>query len=105
MLIGLYTAGGIVKATREFSKSFRKVASGDLTAKLKLKRQDEFGVMADDTNEMIGKIRGLVTDVAGFGRNVSDAAGELSDAAAISMILLRMFRLQCPIWMPESCHR
>lgn len=82
MLIGLYTAGGIVKATREFSKSFRKVASGDLTAKLKLKRQDEFGVMADDTNEMIGKIRGLVTDVAGFGRNVSDAAGELSDAAA-----------------------
>ena len=82
MLIGLYTAGGIVKATREFSKSFRKVASGDLTAKLKLKRQDEFGVMADDTNEMIGKIRGLVTDVAGFGHNVSDAAGELSDAAA-----------------------
>ena len=82
MLIGLYTAGGIVKATREFSKSFRKVASGDLTAKLKLKRQDEFGVMADDTNEMIGKIRGLVTDVAGFVRIVSDAAGELSDAAA-----------------------
>ena len=82
LLIGLYTAGGIAKATGEFSRSFRKVAKGDLTAELKLKRQDEFGVMADDTNEMIGRIRGLVTDVAGFGHAVSDAAEELSDAAS-----------------------
>lgn len=82
LLIGLYMAGGIAKATSQFSASFRKVAKGDLTAEIKLRRQDEFGVMADDTNEMIGKIRGLVIDVAGFGHDVSDAAGELSDAAS-----------------------
>lgn len=79
--IGLYTAGGIAKATGEFSNSFKSVAQGDLTTDLNLKRQDEFGAMADLTNDMISKMRELVINVAGFGHNVSDAAQEVSESS------------------------
>ena len=81
LFIGIITAGGIVVALKKFSHSFEKVASGDLTAKLALRREDEFGVMADQTNDMIAKIRGLVIDVAGFGHNVSDAAEDVSHSS------------------------
>ena len=81
LFIGIITAGGIVVALKKFSHSFEKVASGDLTAKLALRREDEFGVMADQTNDMIAKIRELVIDVAGFGHNVSDAAEDVSHSS------------------------
>lgn len=82
LIIGIIIAGGIANATTQFTKSFKKVSDGDLTAKIKLGRKDEFGVMADETNNMIGKVRGLLVGVAGFGNNVSDASEELLHASS-----------------------
>ena len=82
LIIGIIMAGGIANATSQFTKSFKKVSDGDLTAEIKLRRHDEFGVMADETNAMIGKVRGLLVDVAGFGENVSQASKELLESSS-----------------------
>lgn len=81
IFIGLVLSTDIAKVLGKFSRTFKRVADGDFTAKVDTKRQDEFGELAHDMNDMIGKIKDLVADMANFGHSVSDAAIKVSGAS------------------------
>ncbi len=83
IFIGLILATDIAKAINKFSSIFNHVAAGDFTVRVNTNRQDEFGVLARDMDDMISKIRDLVADMANFGHNVSHGAINVSGASEV----------------------
>ncbi len=81
LFIGLYLATDIAKVINKFSVTFKKVSDGDFTIRIHTKRKDEFGVLAQDMDDMLEQIRELVADMANFGHNVSEAALKVSGAS------------------------
>ncbi len=81
LFVGLILSTDIAKVINKFSNTFKHVSDGDLSIRINSKRQDEFGVLAHDMDDMIDQIRTLVADMANFGRNVSDAAYKVSGAS------------------------
>ncbi len=74
LLIGLIFASDIGKVIRKFSNTLKLVSAGDFTVRINTKRKDEFGLLSQDMDDMLVQIKTLVTDMANFGHNVSDAA-------------------------------
>lgn len=56
---------GISTALKRILEVSQRVAKGDLTAKLKSKRNDELGILTDSINSMIENMRELITEAAG----------------------------------------
>lgn len=81
IFIGLALSTDIAGVIHKFSATFKKVAAGDFTVRINTKRKDEFGVLAQDMDDMLGKIRELVGDMANFGLSVSEAAYKVSGAS------------------------
>lgn len=81
IFIGLILSTDIGRAINRFSAAFKHIAAGNFTLRINTKRKDEFGVLAQDMDDMLDKIRDLVADMANFGHNVSDAAYKVSGAS------------------------
>lgn len=62
-LIGIIMASGIQRIIRYIIKELKKVSEGNLTVLLKVKRKDEFLILSDGINDMIGNMRGLIEKV------------------------------------------
>ncbi|MEZ4525294.1 MAG: methyl-accepting chemotaxis protein [Desulfobacterales bacterium] len=59
----------------------KKVAAGDLTARIDVDQKDEVGMLADALKEMVQGLRAVVADVKTAARNVATGSQELSAGA------------------------
>lgn len=73
-IIGLIITAGIQKNMKKISRSFGKVAEGDLTVQVKASGKDEFRGLAASATNMIDKNKKLVA-------KVTDATAQLEDSA------------------------
>ena len=55
-----------------------KLGSGDLTDKIHIKSEDEFGQMAQNLNKMIDNIKGIIVNISDYSTDLSAASEELS---------------------------
>ncbi|UTF51833.1 methyl-accepting chemotaxis protein [Desulfomicrobium sp. ZS1] len=85
VLIGVITAifltKGITGPVRQGVEFARKLAEGDLTAKLDVDQKDEVGVLAQALRDMVSKLREIVTEVQSASDNVASGSEELSASA------------------------
>lgn len=54
---------------------------GDLTKSMKVSNRDEIGVLSDNFNRFIGKIRGIIIDVAQTNHDLSEASSALATSS------------------------
>ena len=78
LIVGSMIAINISKTLKETVRSLDKVAEGDLTVHFATKRKDEFRLLNDSLSHMLKGVRGIMSDVQGFGAEVN----ELSDGVA-----------------------
>ncbi len=64
-----------------FGKLLGTVAEGDLTARARLDRKDEFGEMGERLNAMLVRLQAVLTDVRGGVEGVASGAVQLSASA------------------------
>lgn len=67
----------INKAIKDFIKTFRKAAVGDLTVRINSKGKDEFAMLSKEFNEFMSSISNLVTDVQSLSDTVSEESQSL----------------------------
>ena len=88
LIVGSRIAIGISRTLTSMVNSLDKVAEGDLTTDFVTKRKDEFMLLNNGLNHMLGGVRDIMTDVHGFGKEVkdmSDSVAETADSINISM--------------------
>lgn len=71
LVIGSMFAGSLSKCIRRVNKTLDKIADGDFTVRVNLKRKDEFKILADRLNRMADKVSGLVREVSEAGNMLS----------------------------------
>jgi methyl-accepting chemotaxis protein len=85
VLIGIITAifltKGITGPVQQGVDFARKLAQGDLTAKLDVEQKDEVGILAQALRDMVAKLREIVTEVQSASDNVASGSEELSASA------------------------
>lgn len=82
ILVATFISAGISRALRQTNVALRKVAEGDLTTRLKIERNDEFGILGDSINHMILSMRELILKMTGASTTVlasSQAVTETSE--------------------------
>lgn len=72
--VGGVLALGIDTSIHVIMKKLGEVADGDLTAHVRVRRKDEFAVLAGSINNMITKTKGMVENSSHISRQVSDSA-------------------------------
>lgn len=88
LFVGNSIARRITKELTYTVDSLDHVAKGDLTVDFQTKRKDEFLMLSDGINRTLSGIRGLMSDVQGFGSEVNELSGGLvktSDTIDTSM--------------------
>ncbi|MBQ6887157.1 MAG: methyl-accepting chemotaxis protein [Lachnospiraceae bacterium] len=78
IIIGNIFAGSLGKSIRSINKTLGKIAAGDLTVRMNLKRKDEFKLLADSVNNMADNVCGLVREVSQAGTVLLDDAQEVA---------------------------
>lgn len=81
MVIGSIIAINISKTLKYMTRSLDKVAKGDLTVTFETKRKDEFRLLNDSMNHMLNGVRGIMTQVNGFGTEVNELAGGVAQTS------------------------
>lgn len=82
VLVALFIASSIAKELKKLRQATERMAEGDLSTKLEVKRRDEFGQLEHNFNIMIDSISGLITNVEGNSEEiyaVARAVLEVSD--------------------------
>lgn len=79
--IGLFLALGINKNISSIIANLKKAAKGDMTVTFRSKSKDEFQMLTENLNEMIGSIRNLVTQATNVGSQVSNTSTHVSGSA------------------------
>jgi methyl-accepting chemotaxis protein len=85
-LIILLIVGGITKTIVSFVSIFKKIAEGDLEISLSTKeaaRTDEIGDMARSINDMVPRLRNVISDVQASAYNVASGSNELSSSSVV----------------------
>lgn len=95
MVIGTLLTSSISREVKSIQKNIAKVANGDFAIEFKTKRKDKFKDLNDSMNRMLIKIRGLFTDMKGFGQEVIRAAEDVS--AGTDHILTSTREIGCAI--------
>lgn len=83
MIVLTATISRITKPILLVNDYMKKMADGDLTAKLSVKSKTEIGTMVSSVNESASSIRGVVTDIKTAVGNLEDETGECSTAAEV----------------------
>ncbi len=81
ILIAIVFSNGITKEIKKITSAMGKVASGDLTSKIKVKRSDEFGILENDFNGMVDNVASLIKNVDEKADTIVKAANNISDVS------------------------
>ena len=81
-ICALFLAGRLVKIISSFQRVIEKTADGDLVTEFTYKSNDEIGDLADSYNQMLAKLRRLVSKVNGNAKSVTEANDGLHVIAA-----------------------
>lgn len=85
LAIGAAYAYYVTRPILQVSAQLRRIAAGELDiAPLRVRRSDETGLLADNTNAMADQLRQLVRQVAAGAEEVSDASHQLAASAGQS---------------------
>lgn len=82
VLLGIWVATSYAKAMKRTMAGLDKVARGDLTAKMKTKRKDEFGALVACANKTVTNMKGMVRQTAEAADNVGGSAAGVEDTSA-----------------------
>jgi len=77
-VMGNVFAGSLSASIRKTNKHLNKIANGDFTGRLKIKRKDEFKLLADAVNHMSDNVCGLVLEVREAGNKLSGDVEEVA---------------------------
>ena len=80
IFVGTIFAGSLSKSIRRTNEHLDRIASGDFTGRLKLKRKDEFQLLAQAVNHMSDNVCELVKEVSGVGSVLSEEVVEVAGA-------------------------
>lgn len=80
MIIGNVFAGSLGKSIHKINRMLEKIAEGDFTVRLNLKRKDEFMLLADGVNHMADNVCKLVKEVSEVGCVLSEEVEEVAGA-------------------------
>lgn len=78
LLTGAVISTSINRGIKKISGSLSAAAKGDLTVELKVKRKDEFGLLAENFNNMLEGIKKLLIQAAEIGAKVRDSSGNVA---------------------------
>ena len=82
VLLGIWVATSYAKAMKRTMAGLDKVARGDLTAKMKTKRRDEFGALVACANKTVTNMKGMVQQTSVAADNVGSSAAGVDDTSA-----------------------
>ena len=89
LTIGFYLAFALSNEINNIVVATDKVANGDLTVTLKSKSKDELGLLTQSINQMIERMRNLITNTTSTAKKVFDAS---QTVAATTMQVSEVFR-------------
>lgn len=81
IIIGLIMAKGIGFAIKDTNKILEIAATGDLRVKVKLKRKDEFNILANSINHMFDGMKDLVRNMFGASKKTLLLAKNVADTS------------------------
>lgn len=81
IVVAIFLTKGITGPVQQGVEFARKLAQGDLTAKLDVDQKDEVGILAQALRDMVAKLREIVTEVQSASDNVASGSEELSASA------------------------
>lgn len=81
--IGGVLSLGIDTSIHIIMKKLNSVAEGDLTTQVKIRRKDEFRVLAGSINNMISKTKGMIEQSAEISKDVSNSAESVTGNAQV----------------------
>lgn len=82
VLLGIWVATAYAKAMKRTMAGLDKVAKGDLTAKMRTKRKDEFGALVACANKTVNNMKGMVEQTSAAADNVGSSAAGVEDTSA-----------------------
>lgn len=82
VLIGVYIATSYAKAMKRTMAGLDKVAKGDLTAKMRTRRCDEFGALVACANKTVTNMKRMVEHTSAAADHVEDSATGVEDTSA-----------------------
>lgn len=82
VLLGIQVATSYARAMKRTMAGLDKVAKGDLTAKMKTKRKDEFGALVACANKTVNNMKGMVEHTSAAADNVGSSAAGVEDSSA-----------------------
>ena len=80
-IIALLIAGSMTSVIRKLMNGLEHFASGNLQVNIKIKRRDEFGVLAKSANHAMENIRDLVSEADSISRDVHASADTVTENA------------------------
>ncbi len=81
VILAILITRGIVGPLVRGVEFARRVAAGDLTARIEAEGTDEVGMLARALQEMVSRLREIVIGVQSAGANVSDGSQQISSSA------------------------
>ena len=79
--VGILYARSLGNAVYRINQHLDRIAEGDFTKHLELKRKDELGILADGVNHMMDHVCALVHETGTVGNVLLDDVHEVADAA------------------------
>lgn len=80
IVIGTFISRGIAKTIRSFNLVLDRVSSGDLNVEAKVRRKDEFRILAKNMNHMIHNTKKLIEQVSQVGTSVGTSSNQVATA-------------------------
>lgn len=83
VLLAYYIGKRISKPIVELSEKTSRISTGDLTLEIQSNLTDEVGTLAGSVNEMVHKLRQIVTEISEGASNVVAASQQMSEASQV----------------------
>lgn len=81
ILIGVFISSGIAKTINRLASGMQKASDGDLTFLMDVKRNDEFQLLSNSTNQMLKGVKSLIEQAIGVSKQVTNSSGILNHSA------------------------
>jgi methyl-accepting chemotaxis protein len=81
IVIAGFISSSIGSALKTITGKLLKISEGDLTVDVKVKRKDEFSLLANSIGDMLGNVRGLIQKVANVSELVSTSAVNVKESS------------------------
>lgn len=82
VIVALFISYSIARELKKLQLATQRMAEGDLSTKLEIKRLDEFGELERNFNSMMDSISGLIKEVDGNSEEIFDIAKSVMEVSA-----------------------